>query len=82
MDPARDGLFGQVPEDRGGGSAIGRRRGVDRRRLRQAITGGHWNGPKFFGLSGSKAMVGAAKAIASNEKARALNADNGSGVAP
>jgi Protein of unknown function (DUF2924) len=25
----------------------------------RAITGGHWNGPRFFGLTGSKAMVGA-----------------------
>ena len=33
----------------------------------RAITGGHWNGPRFFGLAGSKTMGRAAVAIASTE---------------
>jgi hypothetical protein len=45
-------------------------------KVARAITGGHWNGPRFFGLSGSKATAEAAKAITSDEKARALSADN------
>ena len=35
----------------------------------RAITGGHWNGPRFFGLTGSKSMARAAETIASAEGA-------------
>jgi len=35
----------------------------------RAITGGHWNGPRFFGLTGSKAMARTAETIASAEGA-------------
>jgi hypothetical protein len=35
----------------------------------RAITGGHWNGPRFFGLTGSKAMARAAETIAPAEVA-------------
>jgi Protein of unknown function (DUF2924) len=41
----------------------------------RAITGGHWNGPRFFGLTGSKAMAGATAAIGPTEKARASDVD-------
>jgi hypothetical protein len=43
----------------------------------RAITGGHWNGPRFFGLTGSKAMVGAAAGIASAEQTWTPRVDKG-----
>jgi Protein of unknown function (DUF2924) len=43
----------------------------------RAITGGHWNGPRFFGLTGSKAMVGAAAAIAPLDHAQTSRIDRG-----
>jgi len=46
----------------------------------RAITGGHWNGPRFFGLTGSGAMAGAAAAIAADEQA--LGSDAEKGVSP
>jgi hypothetical protein len=48
----------------------------------RAITGGHWNGPRFFGLTGSKAMVRAATAIASPEQVRMSDVHKDRGVAP
>jgi hypothetical protein len=48
----------------------------------RAITGGHWNGPRFFGLTGSKAMVVAAAAIASTEQVQMARVDKGRRVAP
>ena len=43
----------------------------------RAITGGHWNGPRFFGLTGSKAMARAAETIAPAEGARTAGVDGG-----
>ena len=43
----------------------------------RAITGGHWNGPRFFGLTGSKAMARAAETIASAEGPRTSGVDGG-----
>jgi hypothetical protein len=43
----------------------------------RAITGGHWNGPRFFGLTGCKAMARAAETIASAEGARTSGVDGG-----
>jgi site-specific DNA recombinase len=40
-----------------------------------AITGGHWNGPRFFGLTGSKGMGRAAAAIASTEQVQTSRVD-------
>jgi hypothetical protein len=48
----------------------------------RAITGGHWNGPRFFGLTGSKAMVRAAETIASAEGARTSGVEKDRGAAP
>jgi hypothetical protein len=48
----------------------------------RAITGGHWNGPRFFGLTGSKAMVGAAAGIASAEQTWTPRVDKGRRAAP
>jgi Protein of unknown function (DUF2924)/Protein of unknown function (DUF3489) len=48
----------------------------------RAITGGHWNGPRFFGLTGSKAMVRAAAAIASTEQAQTSRVEQGRRAAP
>jgi Protein of unknown function (DUF2924) len=48
----------------------------------RAITGGHWNGPRFFGLTGSKAMVGAAAAIAPVDQAQTSRIDRGRRAAP
>jgi hypothetical protein len=48
----------------------------------RAITGGHWNGPRFFGLTGSKAMVGAAAAIAPTEQSQTSGVDEGRRAAP
>jgi Protein of unknown function (DUF2924) len=48
----------------------------------RAITGGHWNGPRFFGLTGSKVMVAAAAAIGSTEQAHTSRVDKGRRVAP
>ena len=47
----------------------------------RAITGGHWNGPRFFGLTGSRAMARAAAAIAFTEQARMSDVDKDRGVA-
>jgi Protein of unknown function (DUF2924) len=47
-----------------------------------AITGGHWNGPRFFGLTGSKAMGRATAAIASTEQVGISGVDKARGVAP
>jgi len=51
-------------------------------KVARAITGGHWNGPRFFGLAGSKAMARAAAAIASAEGPRTSGVDTDRGVAP
>jgi hypothetical protein len=51
-------------------------------RVARAITGGHWNGPRFFGLTGSKAMARATATIASTEKAGMSGADKDRGVVP
>ena len=51
-------------------------------KVARAITGGHWNGPRFFGLTGSTAMARAAAAIASTEQARMSGVDKDRGVAP
>ena len=51
-------------------------------RVARAITGGHWNGPRFFGLTGSKAMARAAETIASAERARTSGVDKNRGTAP
>jgi Protein of unknown function (DUF2924) len=51
-------------------------------KVARAITGGHWNGPRFFGLTGSKAMVVAAAAIASTEQAHMSRIDKGRRAAP
>jgi hypothetical protein len=48
----------------------------------RAITGGHWNGPRFFGLTGSKAMVGAAAAIAPVDRAKTSRIDRWRRAAP
>jgi DNA invertase Pin-like site-specific DNA recombinase len=40
-----------------------------------AITGGHWNGPRFCGLTGSKGMGRAAAAIASTEQVQTSRVD-------
>jgi hypothetical protein len=48
----------------------------------RAITGGHWNGPRFFGLTGSKAMVGAAAAIAPVDRAHTSRIDRWRRAAP
>jgi Protein of unknown function (DUF2924) len=47
----------------------------------RAITGGHWNGPRFFGLTGSKTMGRAAVAIASTEQVQTSRVDKGRRVA-
>ena len=47
----------------------------------RAITGGHWNGPRFFGLTGSRAMVGAAALIASTKQAQTPRVDKGTRAA-
>ena len=44
-------------------------------KVARAITGGHWNGPRFFGLTGSKSMARAAAAIASTDQARMSGVD-------
>jgi Protein of unknown function (DUF2924) len=51
-------------------------------RVARAITGGHWNGPRFFGLTGSKAMARATGTIASTEKAGMSGVDKDRGVVP
>jgi hypothetical protein len=43
----------------------------------RAITGGHWNGPRFFGPTGSKAMARAAETIAPAEGAPTEGVDGG-----
>jgi hypothetical protein len=43
----------------------------------RAITGGHWNGPRFFGLTGSKAMARVATTIAFTEQAQTSHVDKG-----
>jgi hypothetical protein len=48
----------------------------------RAITGGHWNGPRFFGLTGSKAMARAAETIAPAEGARTAGLDKDRRAAP
>jgi DUF2924 family protein len=48
----------------------------------RAITGGHWNGPRFFGLTGSKAMVGAHAAIAFTEQPQTSRVEKGRRAAP
>jgi DUF2924 family protein len=48
----------------------------------RAITGGHWNGPRFFGLTGSNAMNRAAAAIAPTEQAPTLRVDKGRRATP
>jgi len=50
-------------------------------KVARAITGGHWNGPRFFGLTGSKAMARAAAAIAPTELTRMSGVDKDRGVA-
>ena len=47
-------------------------------KVARAITGGHWNGPRFFGLTGSRAMARAAATIAST----ALLVDAGLSATP
>jgi hypothetical protein len=49
-------------------------------RVARAITGGHWNGPRFFGLTGSRAMASATATIASTEKAGMSGVDKDRGV--
>jgi Protein of unknown function (DUF2924) len=51
-------------------------------RVAWAITGGHWNGPRFFGLTGSKAMARVAPVIAFTEQAQTSHIDKGRRVAP
>jgi hypothetical protein len=51
-------------------------------RIARAITGGHWNGPRFFGLTGSKAMAHATATIASTEQARISGVDKDREVVP
>lgn len=51
-------------------------------RVARAITGGHWNGPRFFGLTRSKAMARAAETIASAGGARTSGVDKNRGTAP
>ena len=51
-------------------------------RVAWAITGGHWNGPRFFGLTGSKAMGRAGGAIASPEQERLSGVDQDRRAAP
>jgi hypothetical protein len=51
-------------------------------KVAQAITGGHWNGPRFFGLTGSKTMARATATIASTEQVRISGVDKARGVAP
>jgi hypothetical protein len=48
----------------------------------RAITGGHWNGPRFFGLAGSRAMARAAATIMLAETAGTLDVEKDEGVAP
>jgi hypothetical protein len=48
----------------------------------RAITGGHWNGPRFFGLPGSKAMGRAGTGIVSAEQERISGVDQGRRAAP
>ena len=48
----------------------------------RAITGGHWNGPRFFGLTGSKAMARIAETIAPAEVARTSGVDKDGRTAP
>jgi hypothetical protein len=48
----------------------------------RAITGGHWNGPRFFGLTGSKAMARAAETIAPAEGARTSGVDKDGRATP
>jgi hypothetical protein len=48
----------------------------------RAITGGHWNGPRFFGLTGSKAMARVAQAIEFTEQAQTSAVDKGRRGAP
>jgi Protein of unknown function (DUF2924) len=47
-----------------------------------AITGGHWNGPRFFGLAGSKATGRAGTGIVSPEQAHTSRVDKGRRAAP
>jgi hypothetical protein len=51
-------------------------------KVARAITGGHWNGPRFFGLTGSKAMARATATIASTEQARMSVVDKDREVVP
>jgi hypothetical protein len=48
----------------------------------RAITGSHWNGPRFFGLTGSKAMARVATRIAFTEQAQTSHVDKGRRAAP
>jgi Protein of unknown function (DUF2924) len=43
----------------------------------RAITGGRWNGPRFFGLTGSKAIARVATTIAFTEQAQTSHVDKG-----
>jgi hypothetical protein len=51
-------------------------------KVARAITGGHRNGPRFFGLTGSRAMARAAATIASTEQAGLSGVDKDRGVVP
>jgi hypothetical protein len=48
----------------------------------RAITGGHWSGPRFFGLTGSKAMGRAGTGIVSPEQERISGVDQDRRGAP
>jgi Protein of unknown function (DUF2924) len=47
-----------------------------------AITGGHWNGPRFFGLTGSRAMARVTATIGSIEQAGMSGVDKDREVVP
>jgi hypothetical protein len=47
-----------------------------------AITGGHWNGPRFFGLTGSRAMAHATATIAPTEQVGMSGVDKDREVVP
>jgi hypothetical protein len=47
-----------------------------------AITGGHWNGPRFFGLTGSRAMARATATIESTAQLGIAGVDKDREVAP
>ena len=51
-------------------------------RVARAITGGHWNGPRFFGLTGFKAMARATATIAPTEQTGISGVDTERGVIP